>query len=215
MNTSEWKNVVLTGLQNVVDQEEYLNDLDKQLGDGDHGTTIARGMRSAIDGLSQEEFEYGNQVLATVGNQMLEEMGGASGVLYGVFFRASRKCTKQSEINPSYILELFENGLQELAKRSGASIGDKTMMDAVVPAITSIQTAVKDGDTNVLTILRLAAEKAKQGAESTKEMVARFGRAKFLGERSKTIMDPGATSITLFFEGLYSGALALGLGEEE
>lgn len=214
MNTQEWKNAVLNALQKVVDHEEYLNDLDKQLGDGDHGTTVARGMRSAIEGISKEELEFGNQVLANVGNLMLEAMGGASGVLYGVFFRASRKCSKQSEITPAYLAELFENGLQELQKRSGANLGDKTMLDAIVPAVAAVQNAAQDGETNVVNTLKLAVEGAKQGAESTKEMVAKFGRAKFLGERSKSIMDPGSASAALFFEGLYSGAFEQRLGEE-
>lgn len=214
MNTQEWKNAVLHALQNVVNHEEFLNDLDKSLGDGDHGTTVARGMKSAIEGLSEKEFEYGSEVFTTVGNQMLDAMGGASGVLYGVFFRASRKCSKQSEINPAYILELFESGLQELKKRSGANLGDKTMLDAAVPGIAAVQKAVEEGITDVSDTLQHALEGAKQGAKATKEMVAHFGRAKFLGERSKSIMDPGAASFTLFFEGLYSGVLAQKSGEK-
>ncbi|WEG13320.1 dihydroxyacetone kinase subunit DhaL [Pullulanibacillus sp. KACC 23026] len=214
MLIQEWKDAVVHALQLVVDHETYLDDLDKSLGDGDHGTTVARGMRSAIKGL-EEECEYGNQVFAIVGNRMLEAMGGASGVLYGVFFRASRKCSKQSEMTPEYILELFETGLQELKKRSGANLGDKTMLDAVVPAVEAVRSAVKDGETDVRNTLRLALEGAKQGAESTKDMLARFGRAKFLGERSRSIMDPGAASFTLFFEGLYSGAAVQKIGDAE
>ena len=215
MNTQEWKKVVINALQNVVDSENYLDDLDKSLGDGDHGTTVARGMRTAIKELQTEEFEYGNQVLVTVGNTMLETMGGASGVLYGVFFRASKKCSKQEEISPEYILELFESGLQQLSKRSGANLGDKTMLDAVVPAIKAIQTAVEGGETEVNTTLRLALEGAKEGAETTKDMVARFGRAKVLGERSLSIIDPGAASFTLFFEGLFAGLQEQKVGEVE
>ncbi|QQE77982.1 dihydroxyacetone kinase subunit DhaL [Alicyclobacillus sp. SO9] len=213
MNTEEWKYIVAQALQNVVNHEEDLNNLDRALGDGDHGTTIARGMKSAIDALSQETYHYANEVFTAVGNQMLNTMGGASGVLFGVLFRTAKKCSKQADMNVTYLLEMLEAGLEALRKRSGANQGDKTMIDALVPAVEAVVNDVKNGETDIVVALQHAANAAKEGAEATTDMLAHFGRAKFLGERSKFVMDPGSASVSFLFEGLYTAASTVASGE--
>ncbi|GMA65741.1 dihydroxyacetone kinase subunit DhaL (plasmid) [Alicyclobacillus fastidiosus] len=209
MNASAWKEIVLNTLEAVAAQEQHLNTLDSAVGDGDHGTTVARGMRSAIAELQANDYDTLNKVNVVVGESMMDAMGGASGVLYGVFFRAARKCETYHEVTVEAFYHFIEQGLAELKRRSGAEAGDKTMLDALIPAVEAVRINVEAGQTDVVEVMRVAAEAAKQGSDATKGMSARFGRSKFLGERVLDNVDPGSVSAALLFQGFYENTKRL------
>jgi phosphoenolpyruvate---glycerone phosphotransferase subunit DhaL len=209
MNASAWKHIMLQSLETVASQEKRLNTLDQAVGDGDHGTTIARGMRSAIAQLQANEYGSLNEVNVVVGESMMDAMGGASGVLYGVFFRAARKCEMYHELTVQSFYDCAQRGLEELKRRSGAEAGDKTMLDALIPAVEAVRVRVEAGQTDVVEALQAAAAAAQHGSDATKGMSARFGRSKFLGERALDNVDPGSVSVALLFKGFYENAKAL------
>ncbi|WAH44839.1 dihydroxyacetone kinase subunit DhaL (plasmid) [Alicyclobacillus fastidiosus] len=203
------QNLVLKSLETVANQEQYLNSLDSAVGDGDHGTTVARGMRSAIEELQKQDYETLNAINVVVGESMMDAMGGASGVLYCVFFRAARKCDTYTELTLDAFYNFVSRGLEELKRRSGAEAGDKTMLDALIPAVDTVRQHLEAGNTDLIAALQEVAQAARQGSDSTKEMTARFGRAKFLGERALNNVDPGSVSIAILFESFCENAKSL------
>jgi phosphoenolpyruvate---glycerone phosphotransferase subunit DhaL len=134
---------------------------------------------------------------------MMSSMGGASGILFGVLFRAAKNCPAAEVLDASTLAGFLRRGLDDLKRKSPATVGDKTMMDALVPAVETLE--AKQNET-LPTALRSASEAAKKGAESTVGMLARFGRATALGERVRAAQDPGATSVFLFLDSLTSAA---------
>jgi phosphoenolpyruvate---glycerone phosphotransferase subunit DhaL len=203
LDTLATRDALVFALTTLSSNNDYLNHLDQALGDGDHGSTVARGSDAAIRDLQARTFATVNQEFETIGSAMMNSMGGASGILFGVLFRSAKNC-QPSEIMNAVTLALFlRRGLDELKRKSQAAVGDKTMMDALAPAVDALE--AKQGEP-LEVALRAAAEAARQGATSTIGMLARFGRATALGERVRTAQDPGATSIALFLESLTTAA---------
>jgi dihydroxyacetone kinase-like protein len=186
-------------------QHALLSELDCATGDGDHGTTMLR----VIDRLEKAFAPGGPEDLKTclqeAGWSVLGVDGGASSSLIGIFFGGmadARACTAPA--NASDMAEIFEAGLAALRKQTKAQPGDKTMMDAIVPAIAALRAAA-DAGKSVSEALQDAAAAAKAGAEATRNLTARHGRAKFLGEKTRGHLDPGAASMSLMFAGFLSG----------
>jgi len=199
------KELVLKTLSGWITERDHLNDLDRALGDGDHGSTIARGAQAAIDALQTGSFSSVNQVFGALGRAMITSMGGASGMLFGLFFRAAEKAPQNDVLDAAALSALFDRGFEELSTRTKAQPGDKTMFDALVPALTSLREAGGD----LVSALDEAATSATLGAQKTAEMLPKFGRAKTLGERARGTPDPGATSVAIFFTGLAVNARSL------
>ena len=205
LNPSQVKELLAKTLSSWAAERDRLNELDRALGDGDHGSTIARGAQAAIDSLETGNFSSVNQVFGAVGRAMMTSMGGASGMLFGLFFRSAEKVPESEVLDLGILNALFDRGLEELKARTKAQPGDKTMFDALIPALTSLRESRGD----LTSALDQAASSALQGAEKSAELIPKFGRARTLGERARGTPDPGATSVALFFTGLAANAKSL------
>ena len=205
LNLSQVKELLVKTLSSWVTERDRLNELDRALGDGDHGSTISRGAQAAIDSLQTGNFSSVNQVFAAVGRAMMTSMGGASGMLFGLFFRSAEKAPASEVLDLVTLSALFDRGLDDLKARTKAQPGDKTMFDALIPALTSL----RESRVDLISALDQAASSAILGAQETAGLLAKFGRAKTLGERARGTPDPGATSVALFFTGLAANAKSL------
>lgn len=179
----------------VLDQRDMLNRLDAATGDGDHGSSISGALALAVQDIGALEEPSLHAIWLTTAKALLNGMGGASGALFGTFFLKGAARLKDAErISQADMAALLEAGLDGVQARGGAQVGDKTMVDALAPALEAFAAAA-----DFPSAWRTAAEAAAAGAESTRDMRARQGRAKYLGERALGHADPGATSIALMF----------------
>jgi dihydroxyacetone kinase-like protein len=178
----------------VAENKEYLTQLDAAIGDADHGINIDRGMRAALlklDGVSDDDV---GALLKTVGMALVSTVGGAGGPLYGtLFLQMGIKTAGKSELDPEDWGEALEAAVSGVQARGKAEPGDKTMIDALVPAREAFKAALADG-ASFEDALRRSAEAAEEGMRATVPLVAKKGRASYLGERSAGHQDPGATS---------------------
>jgi dihydroxyacetone kinase-like protein len=193
------RELLINALLELATHREQLNLLDQALGDGDHGSTIARGCEAGISSLKNRDFESINQLFGVIGRSMMSRMGGASGMLFGLLFRAAESCPRATQLDSSSLATIFRQGLDSLQVRTKTQVGDKTMLDALVPAVVALEV---HHQAPLPEALNKAAEAARIGAESTAGMLPRVGRAKTLGERARGGQDPGANSIRFLFAGL-------------
>ncbi len=187
------------------EQNVALSALDSVIGDGDHGTTM---LRIADQFIAVSVNQHGNpqSIFRDAGWRILGVDGGASSSILGTFFLGMADAQASSQpLNCQALAAAFEAGLAAISKHTLAKPGDKTLMDALTPAITTLRLAADSGK-DVSDAFREAACAARAGAKSTAGLTARFGRAKFLGEKTRGHQDPGATSVALLFEG-FSTAL--------
>jgi len=170
--------------------------LDTAIGDGDHGTNMDRGMRKAVEKLDAAEQADPGTVLKTAAMALVSSVGGAAGPLYGtLFLQMGTALAGQEEVDLAGWTEAWRKGLEGVQARGKAQPGDKTMVDALIPAIEALEGASDlDGG------LRAATQAAEEGMRATIPIVARKGRATKLGERSKDHQDPGATSTYYLFK---------------
>jgi dihydroxyacetone kinase-like protein len=191
----------------VAENRAYLTRLDGDIGDGDHGTNMDRGMKKALERLETTDGDDIGASLKAVGMALVSSVGGAAGPLYGTLFLQMGQATAgRSELDLAGFTEALDAGVQGVIKRGKAEPGDKTMLDALGPALDALRAA---GGDDVGGALEQAAEAAREGMEATVPMVARKGRASYLGERSAGHQDPGATSSHLL---LKTAAEAVGSG---
>src|SRR3954447_9217224 len=170
--------------------------LDTAIGDGDHGTNMDRGMRKAVAKLDGGEHAAAGVDLKTVAMALVSSVGGAAGPLYGtLFLQMGGALAGQDDVDLAGWAAAWRKGLEGVEARGKAQPGDKTMVDALIPAIEALERASDLGDG-----LRAAAEGAEEGMRATTPLVARKGRASYLGERSKDHQDPGATSTYYLFK---------------
>jgi dihydroxyacetone kinase-like protein len=170
--------------------------LDTAIGDGDHGTNMDRGMRKAMEKLQASEAADPGSVLKTAAMALVSSVGGAAGPLYGtLLLQIGTAMGSQAEVDLPGFIAAWRKGLDGVQARGKAQPGDKTMVDALIPAIEAMEQAsdLDDG-------LRAAVQGAQDGMNATTPMVARKGRASYLGERSKDHQDPGATSTYYLFK---------------
>ncbi len=185
----------------VAEHRVELIQLDRVIGDGDHGENLDRGFRAVVSALDQSVPDTPAAVLKLVATTLISKVGGAAGPLYGTaFLRASTAVKDAAELGPAEVAEALRAALGGVVARGKAEVGDKTMVDALTPAV-----AAAAGDT-VAEVLAAAADAAATGADSTVPLVARKGRASYLGERSAGHLDPGARSTTLMLKAFASVA---------
>lgn len=179
----------------IIEAEPLLSQADRDLGDGDHGLGMKRGMeavKSKLDDLDPSSVE---QVFVTVGTAMMTSMGGASGAIFGTLFRAGGKALANAgRFDPPDLPLFFEAAAEGIMKRGGAKPGDKTMLDALVPAAEKAKEVTNLPLPEALTAIAAAAE---AGKEASKVMIAQFGRAKTLGEACIGFPDAGACSVVV------------------
>ena len=180
----------------VAEQRDYLVDLDRAIGDGDHGENMDRGFKAAVEALGQAEPASVAEVLKTVAKTLMSTVGGAAGPLYGTAFLRASKAAGDGEIDAAGVAAIIEGALGGIQARGKATTGEKTMVDAWTPALDAARAAAESGADAVAT-LQAAATAAEAGAAATEPLRATKGRASYLGERSIGHLDPGAVSTSL------------------
>ena len=186
--------------QTFAENRQLLTDLDSATGDGDFGDSMDRGFTAAQAELRAHpptDLRSAFQNMATV---LIRTMGGSAGPLYGTFFiRAGAACADKSELAPVDVVALFQAGVEGLQQRGKAEPGDKTMLDALLPALDAMRRALEDGS-GLVEILEQGAAAAEAGMRATISMQARKGRASYLGDRSIGHQDAGATASYLLLK---------------
>lgn len=201
LNAEDTRNMLLYIADKIIANKPYLTEVDSAIGDGDHGIGMAGGMQKAKKKLLKmqgEENAY--HLFETAGQAMLMSMGGASGVIFGSLYLAGAKgMDPKGTITAEDLARMEKKSLDAIQERGGAQVGDKTMVDALAPAVDSLEANSGKG---LLEMLKAAEEAARCGMEDTKKYVAKFGRAKSLLERAIGHQDAGATSVYLIFQGM-------------
>jgi phosphoenolpyruvate---glycerone phosphotransferase subunit DhaL len=186
----------------VIKNQTELTELDSAIGDADHGSNMARGMTAVINKLDQGRSPHVNDLFKTVAMTLVTSVGGASGPLYGTFFlRFAGMAGPTIELDAEGLDMAFRAGLAGIVERGKAEAGDKTMVDALSPALDSMEAVIKSGG-DLDAAVTAARDAAAAGRDATVPLVARKGRASYLGERSAGHMDPGAASMSLLFDAL-------------
>jgi phosphoenolpyruvate---glycerone phosphotransferase subunit DhaL len=179
---------------------DYLTQLDAAIGDADHGANMDRGFKAVKAKMPEMADKDIGTIFKTVGMTLLSTVGGAGGPLYGTFFlQAGVKSAGKMELGLEDWLLALQAAVDGVIMRGKAELGDKTMVDALTPAVEALKKAVADG-ISMSQALRDSAEAAKRGMEATTPLVARKGRASYLGPRSADHQDPGATSSYLVLQ---------------
>jgi dihydroxyacetone kinase-like protein len=175
------------------EQRRYLTKLDSEIGDGDHGNNMHRGFQAALERLDGADPSSPADVLKTVSMALVSRVGGAAGPLYGTaFLRAATALQGKDDVSAEDAAEALEAALGGVKQRGKAEVGDKTIVDALEPAVEAAKGAASDR--SVAGVFRAAADASAEGAKSTIPLTARKGRASYLGPRSQGHQDPGATS---------------------
>ena len=182
-----------------------LGELDRRSGDGDFGTNLLTSIRRARTDLEAATPGVPGDVFGTLSRAFLQT-GGTSGPLYGMWFREFQQaCGQRAEIGLLEVAAAVANGLATVQRLGKAEPGDKTMVDAMAPASEALAVAVRDG-VGLAEGLASAARAARIGAEATGELLARRGRASYVGEVARGVIDPGAVAVALFFESAVTSA---------
>lgn len=182
----------------IRENKAYLSEVDGAIGDGDHGINMAKGF-SLTAGRLTEKMGL-SEGLRTLGRTLVMEIGGAMGPLYGAFFQAmARVCKDSDQIDAQVFGQMLAAGYEAVIKLGQAKVGDKTLVDTLHPAIEAYKNTL-GGGVGFKDALQKMAQAAEQGKESTKNLVAKVGRASRLGERSKGLLDAGATSCHLILK---------------
>ncbi len=187
---------------NLINAEQMLTDLDSQIGDGDCGIGVRKGFE-AVSHVSNELSSMDiPDILKKVGFTLAYTIGGTSGAMLGTCFIEAAKGLKENT-EPSLLdwAEATEHALEAVKRRGGNTVvGDKTMIDALEPAVLAISAQIKEGSSDIISIMQKGYDAALQGSESTVGLQARKGRASYLGERSIGVKDPGSVIIAILFE---------------
>ena len=180
----------------IAEQRDYLVDLDRAIGDGDHGENMDRGFKAAVEALGQAQPASVAEVLKTVAKTLMSTVGGAAGPLYGTAFLRASKAAGDGELDGAGVAAVIAGALNGIQARGKATTGEKTMVDAWTLALEAARAAAEAGSDPVA-VLEAAATAAEAGAAATEPMRATKGRASYLGERSIGHLDPGAVSTSL------------------
>ena len=184
-------------IKTIQDQKDYLSEIDGKIGDGDHGINMNKGFTMCGDKLKGQTYNM-SEGLCTLGETLLEDIGGSMGPLYGLLFDSlSAASEDQEDIDAEVFAGMITGAVEGLQAISPAKLGDKTLLDALIPAKEAFMTAKEAGKefSECLDAMRDAAQK---GWESTKDMTAKVGRASRLRERSRGVLDAGATSCVFY-----------------
>ncbi|MDX7950242.1 dihydroxyacetone kinase subunit DhaL [Lichenihabitans sp. Uapishka_5] len=199
--------LVLAMADRIIANKAYLSEIDGKIGDGDHGVNMAKGFGMAADRLRGGTPSL-SEALDALGTVLMGEIGGSMGPLYGVMFTGFAEALKgDGTIDANTFSRMLHAGLGEVQAIGGAKVGDKTLLDALVPAIQAFDAAVASGASFAVALSALT-KAADEGRDSTVDLVAKLGRASRLGERSRGVLDAGATSCALILSTLAEGATA-------
>lgn len=185
------------------ENKEFLTELDLAIGDGDHGINMNKGFKAVIDKLENTPINTIQDVFKNTGMALISNIGGASGPLYGTaFMKAGSVVLGKEELNIEDLKNILETSLEGVKARGKAQKGDKTMIDAIEPSLDAVKNGIEDG-LDEKKILENMKDEALKGVNYTKSIIAKRGRASYLGERSIGHQDPGATSSYLILNEIY------------
>jgi dihydroxyacetone kinase-like protein len=200
VNSEEILKIIEGIAHGIIMNIDYLTTLDQAIGDGDHGINLGKGFRAVLEKLETLKGKDVGTILKSVGQILISNVGGAAGPLYGVaFIKAGEVVDGRNEVNLSDAVKMFETAEKGIVDLGKASIGDKTMLDAIHPAVLAIKKA-KDQDKTLIEALEMSVKAAEEGAKSTIDMISKLGRSSYLGVRSKGHQDVGATSTYIILE---------------
>lgn len=195
LSPNECRDMLLAVADKIIEAEPILTDADRALGDGDHGIGMERGMNAVKEKLAGQDFDSIDKPFTTMGMAMMSSMGGASGAVFGTLFRAGGKALADSEsLGSEQVAAFFTAAAEGVQKRGGAKPGDKTMVDALVPAAEKAEEVKGE---SLATAIAAVADAAEAGKVASEDMIATMGRAKTLGERSLGKPDAGAVSVSI------------------
>jgi len=204
----DFKNILISIADTIDPNVSYLTDLDAEIGDGDHGINMQKGFTKIRDTLLSSSIKDIGELLIVSGNVLLNEIGGAMGPLYGGgLVYAGKKLKGKVEIDKFDIYTIFSSMLESMNSIAPAKIGDKTLVDTLEPFVNEYKSLVDNN--NLLSIFEKSMIKAKQGMESTKDIISRVGRSSSLRERSIGHLDVGAVSCYLILEAFYKYLLKI------
>lgn len=188
--------------QIIGQNKDYLTQLDSAIGDADHGLNISRGFEKIQEKTTSIQSDDLGEILKQISLVLMKSVGGASGSLYGsMFLKMSSEASKKTELTDKEFIQLLQVGVKAITDRGKATLGDKTMIDVWVPSVQLAMQEVEKGKTLKETMKQVV-EVAQQNKDNTKDMVAKKGRASYLGDRSAGHIDPGATSAFYLIQAL-------------
>ena len=200
LSKEEVKAMLLLACERIIAAEPALSEADRNLGDGDHGLGMQRGMTAAAEKLNSGDVESVEKAFSAVGMAMMSSMGGASGAIFGTFFRNGGKALAGREsLDSAGLAAFFRAGVEGVKQRGGAAVGDKTVVDAMEPAAACAEASVS---LELPAAIQAISEAALGGLEASKALVAKFGRAKTLGEACIGFPDAGAMSVTIIISAM-------------
>ncbi|MBL1420865.1 MAG: dihydroxyacetone kinase subunit L [Alphaproteobacteria bacterium] len=190
----------------IVENKAYLSEIDGKIGDGDHGVNMAKGFGRAADRLADSDSSL-DEAMSVLSDILMSEIGGSMGPLYGMMFADMAECIEgQDDIDAALFLDMLTAGVDGVQEIGGAKLGDKTLLDCLIAAKEAFAASVENGETFDVSLEALK-ESAVVGRDGTIDMIAKIGRAARLGERSRGVVDAGATSCCLILNILSDGVL--------
>ena len=206
LTAEQVKSMLIAVSEAVVAAKDQLADADRAIGDGDHGIGMANGFSAAKEKLEAAEPQDVYALFALTGQTLIRVMGGASGIIFGSLFWAGAKGKEpQGTLSPKEFAGIFQAGLEDVMRKGGAKPGDKTVVDALDPMVKALQEQAEAGK-DFLEVLRAGSAAAEAGKEASKQYVAKFGKAKSLGERAVGFPDAGAVSLTVIAQAMLNWA---------
>lgn len=203
---AEGKSVLLKMVTAIQENKTYLGDVDGLIGDGDHGMNMNKGFTMFGERIAEEEIGFSDG-LNELGTILFNEIGGSMGPIYGTIFMEMADAGEDyEEIGTEELAAMLEAGLKGLCEIVEAQVGDKTLVDTLSPSVDALKKAQADG-ADFKEALENMKEAARAGRDSTKDMVAKFGRSSRLGERSRGVLDAGATSCCVILEAMADGII--------
>lgn len=201
---ADGKMVLMRMVRAIRENKEYLGEVDGLIGDGDHGMNMNKGFSVFQERFKDSDIDFCSG-LQSLGLVLMNEIGGSMGPIYGTMFLSMAKAAEGKQtLTVSDLTGMMTSALSELQELVDARVGDKTLMDTLIPAIEAMQEAEAQGK-DMRTMLENMKQAAKEGRDATKDMVARYGRSSRLGERSRGVLDAGSVSCCLLLESMADG----------
>lgn len=198
LNSAE--SVVKVLIKSILEHEQYFSELDGVVGDGDFGYSIARGFEKVEQQWELLDHARPGAFLKQIAGVIIGSVGGVSGTIWGTaFLRAGTSLGDTPEITPPRLVAMLRAAIEGIKQRGHADLGDKTLLDALVPAVDRLEQALAAGRTSAQALAEAAAA-ARSSAEATRDMIAKKGRAAYTGERSIGTLDAGAVAVAVLFE---------------
>lgn len=203
MNSNKVKEVLIAISNKINEEKDFLTELDNKIADGDHGINLARGFSAVEEMIKDSSDEDLGTIFKNVGMKLVSTVGGAAGPLYGTaFLRAANVVNNKNDISLVDFVYCLDAAIEGVKFRGKSVQGEKTMLDAMIPALEAINNSLANKDDNK-TALYNGVNAAFDGVEYTKTIAATKGRASYIGDRSIGYQDPGATSFSLILETIY------------